>query len=75
MKKRLFSLALCLALVFSIFAAVNVTASAETYNGFEYYVWGDSAEITAYNGTDKKITFPSKFNGKTVTEIGFNAFA
>lgn len=42
---------------------------------YEYTVYGDSATITRYTGSEKELVVPSELQGKTVVYIGFNAFA
>ena len=62
--------------VSTFFADTAITASASSvYGDFTYdELASGSLSITKYSGHDTKVTIPSEINGKTVTEIGANAF-
>ena len=60
MKKRVLSILLALAMIFSLAAVTGMTASAETYGDFEYEVLNNgTVEITGYNGNSKSLDIPS----------------
>ncbi len=85
MRKKILSGILALALVLGAGAPVtekpvsglfSITASAESYNGFEYRIESNgNITITGYTGTATKITVPAKISGKSVTAIGSYAFS
>ena len=60
----------------TFFADTAITASASSvYGDFTYdELASGTISITKYSGHDTKVTIPSEINGKTVTEIGSNAF-
>ena len=83
--KKLLSLALCLVMIFSAFATLAVTASAEpnevteedeyfTEGDYTYCVLGNEAAIVDYSGEGGAIVIPSKLGEYTVKSIGCNAF-
>ena len=77
MKKKLLSVMLAVAMIFSMAAALSMTVSAETLTSgdFECYVLNDgTVEIYKYNGSAAKLDIPSTIAGKTVTIIGYEAF-
>lgn len=54
---------------------VGITASAATYQNFEYEENSDGGiTITKYTGSDTEVVIPSKIDGKAVTSIGYEAF-
>ena len=55
--------------------APAVSASAESYNGFEYVDGGGMIRITGYTGTDTVVTVPAEIDGTPVVAIGNGAFA
>ncbi len=42
---------------------------------YEYVTVSDGVQISAYRGTGGDVVIPAKLGGKTVVEIGYNAFA
>ena len=74
MKKRLLSLLLVCCAAVLLFAALPVTAQAETEGDWEYSVSSGLATITKYNGTDAVVTIPESFGLYQVASIGKNAF-
>ncbi|MGN0113841.1 MAG: leucine-rich repeat protein [Acutalibacteraceae bacterium] len=75
MKKRVVSLLLIVSLIFSMAAVTGMTASAETYDVWEYTILADNTvEVTGYSGEDVDIVIPGTIDGKTVTSIGAYAF-
>ena len=85
MKKKILSGVLALCMILGSAAALpegvfetssTITASAEaTSKGFTYEIENGKAIITEYNGTEKKVTIPSKLGGKPVVKIDDNAFS
>lgn len=76
MRKRILSLILALAMMFSLAATVSVTASAESSGDFEYSLLADGTfEVTGYLGSAISLEIPSKHNLIPVTSIGFGAFS
>ena len=73
--KRTLSLLLCLVMICSVFAGLNITASAATNGYYTYTVSNGEATIT---GVDQNITgkinVPSELGGYPVTSIGRSAF-
>ena len=74
---KVLAVALCAAMLGGSAAALtsvlpdsSITASAETYGDFEYFVGDDDTGdddaiiITEYIGSDAKVTIPSKIEGK-----------
>ena len=74
MKKRLLSLLLVCCAAVLLFAALPVTAQAETEGDWEYSVSSGVATVTKYNGTDAVVTIPDTFGLYQVTSIGNSAF-
>lgn len=75
MRKRILSLILALAMMFSLAATVSVTASAESSGDYEYELLDDGTiEITSYNGNTKTLDIPGEIDGKEVSGIGYGAF-
>lgn len=74
---KMLSFLLALALVITMASTGFVfSASAETYNDFEYEVLENGTiEITEFNGSTADLIIPSEINGKTVSSIGDYAFA
>ena len=51
-------------------------AGAQTADGWSYETKSDGTlTITGYSGTEKKVTVPATIGGKSVSEIGYAAFA
>ena len=86
--KKLLATALAFTLTFAAFSIptvendgciadkLAVSASAETYEDYEYEIMDDgNVMITAYNGDSENITIPSTIDGKEVTCIGDSALA
>ncbi len=69
--RRLFSLALTLALAVSL---LTIPALANVSGDWEYEVEDGKAIITGYTGSATEVNIPSKLDGYTVTKIGLNAF-
>ena len=75
MQKRILSLILALAVMFSLAAVTGITANAETYGDFEYELLeDDTVTITGYTGYADALEIPSEIDGKKVTSIGDVAF-
>ena len=84
MKKRLLSAALAVTMLFGSAAALpegvfsestSITASAAVSGKYEYEaIDNKTVRITKYNGEADTVIIPSKLGGKTVTEIGEEAF-
>lgn len=76
MQKRILSLVTSLFLVISLVGVLPaVTASALTYEDYEYSVLDDgTVEITGYTGSATTLSIPSIINGKKVTSFGECAF-
>lgn len=85
--KKLLATALAFTLTFAAFSIpavendsciadkLAISASAETYEDYEYEIMDDgNVMITAYNGDSENITIPSTIDGKEVTCIGDSAF-
>ena len=73
MNKRVLSIILAVAMIFSLAATISVTASAETY--FKYKELDNGTiEITGCYGSLETIEIPSTIDGKAVTSIGEDAF-
>ena len=85
--KKLLATALAFTLTFAAFSIpavendsciadkLAVSASAETYEDYEYETMDDgNVMITDYNGDSETITIPSAIDGKEVTSIGKHAF-
>ena len=80
--KKVISLTLCILLLFSVMIITPIGATpiiiteAKESGNFNYHMLSDdTAEITAYTGTDTVIEIPSTIDGYTVTSIGDSAFA
>lgn len=55
--------------------SASLTASAETFDDFEYKVLKDgTVEIHKYTGNASTLSIPSKIGGREVTNIGASAF-
>ncbi|WP_418791817.1 leucine-rich repeat protein [Phosphitispora sp. TUW77] len=76
MKKKLLSIIIVIAFMFSMIPITPITAYAAVEGDWLYTLYdGDTtAAITGYTGTDANITIPSTIAGKPVTRIGSNAF-
>ena len=78
MKKKILSVMLAVAMIFSLAATLCVTVSAETLTSgdFMYSVLDDGTiMIDKYNGSAVELDIPSTIAGKTVTVIGSGAFS
>ncbi len=72
---KITSLILSIAMIFGILACAPFTASAATYDDYEYDVTDDGyAFITKYTGNSSSVKIPSEINGYPVFGIGENAF-
>ncbi|MGN0115484.1 MAG: leucine-rich repeat domain-containing protein, partial [Acutalibacteraceae bacterium] len=78
MKKRITSIILAITLIFTIFSAVTITASAEENVVYGDYMYTDLDDgtviIDGYEGFDDDIIIPSTLKGKTVSAIGGYVF-
>ena len=73
--KKVLSLLLAVAMLFSITAGIELSAYADM-GAYEYSVLDDgTVEITFYSGSDLESDIPETINGKMVTSIGEGAFA
>ncbi len=73
--KKVLSLLLAAAMLFSITAGIELSAYADM-GAYEYSVLDDgTVEITFYSGSDLESDIPETINGKMVTSIGEGAFA
>lgn len=55
--------------------AVSKQTEVKTTENYTYRELEDgTVEVTAYTGTEEQVKIPEKFNGKSVTSIGANAF-
>ena len=81
--KKTVSLSLALIMVFGMVMIGNVFSAKvsaaepepQTEGDFTYVVLDDgTARITKYNGTETELTIPATLAGKTVSEIGKDAF-
>ena len=73
MKKKLFSIIMCLVMILTILP-IYAFAEADLSN-WTYNVLRDStAEITGYNGSDTELVFPEEIDGYTMVAIADNAF-
>lgn len=70
--KKLICTLLCALIIISIFAAMPLTAGAETQ--FTYTVENGEATITGCSGSPTEIVIPAEIDGNPVTAIGKNAF-
>lgn len=77
--KNKFSKVILLLLSISLLISCTVVSSSAKdnvgKNGLVFNVDSDSATVTGYTGTSKKVTIPETFKGKKVTEIGNYAFS
>lgn len=84
LKKKIVSLVIafglavgaCAALPAAVFPDVpSITASAQTSGAWDYELLSDSSvKLTAYHGSDSKLTVPSSIGGKKVTVLGSGLF-
>ena len=73
--KKVLSLLLAVAMLFSITAGIELSAYAATSGDYEYEILDDgTVEITLYSGSASELTIPAAINGKKVTSIGEYAF-
>lgn len=73
--KKVISLLLSIAMLFSITVGLDFSAYATTSGDFEYITLDDgTAKITKYTGSKTSVSIPSKLDGKTVTVLGYEAF-
>ena len=75
--KKFISVILSAIVLFSAFAVVNVSVSAEeSKSDFEYNVLSNNtASLTSYDGSSKSIAVPARIDGYTVTTISSDCFA
>ncbi len=66
--KKLLSLLLAAAMLFSITAGIDLFTFASTSGNYEYFVYNDIV-LLSYNGSESNITIPSTINGYKVTNI------
>lgn len=83
MKKKVLAFALAVCMAFgsasmlpqgTFVGSTAITASAASYNGFEYTVTGDTVCINSYKGTAKNVVIPAKIDGKTVDDLDGKIF-
>ena len=70
--KRILCTLLCALIISGVFAAMPLTAGAETQ--FTYTVENGEATITGCSGSPTEIVIPAEIDGNPVTAIGKNAF-
>ncbi len=74
--KKVLSLLLAVAMLFSITAGIELSAYAATSGDYEYEILDDgTVEITEYSGFAKNLAIPGTIAGKTVSSIGDLAFS
>ncbi|MDE5670401.1 MAG: leucine-rich repeat domain-containing protein [Eubacterium sp.] len=74
--KKILSLLLAAAMLFSIAAGIELSAYAATSGDYEYEILDDgTVEITEYSGSAKNLAIPGTIAGKTVSRIGDLAFS
>ena len=74
--KKVLSLLLAVAMLFSITAGIELSAYAAASGDYEYEILDDgTVEIIEYSGFAKNLTIPSTIAGKTVSSIGDMAFS
>ena len=61
-----------LSLIFTFSA--SAAGSYKTEGDFTYYISGNYAAVTAYNGTSSSVSVPSKIGSATVIQIYDKAF-
>ncbi len=75
MKKFLKNIFLLLAVIVTAMLCFAFSASAETWEDYEYELLDDgTVEITKYKGNDQNLTIPQNIAGKRVTSIYYSAF-
>ena len=75
MKKRIISMILAVALMFSLAAVTGITASAEKYGDFKYELLDDgTVGIYRYYGNDNDAVIPETIDERPVTMIMLDAF-
>ena len=73
--KKIICLMLSIFMLTSITAGLELSASAQTNDGFKYTLLDDgTVEITGYTGSEEELFIPSVIDGYTVTGIGDYAF-
>ena len=73
--KRVFSLFLCLLLIFAALPMISVPAKANyTLGSWEFSVFHEEAAIQKYYGSAEEVEVPSVLGGYPVTEIGSFTF-
>ena len=74
--KKVLSLLLAAAMLFSITAGIELSAYAAISGDYEYEILDDgTVEITEYSGFAKNLAIPGTIAGKTVSSIGDLAFS
>lgn len=75
MKRKILSIILSVAMVFSLAATLSVTVCAKTSGDFNYDENDDGTIIiTEYYGDAETLEIPSEIDGKLVTGIGYNYY-
>ena len=72
--KKIISLFIVIALIFSALPLVSVSADDDFLSNFVFNNCGEYAELQAYNGTDEIVEIPAEYEGLPVTRIWYAAF-
>ena len=73
--RRFFNLLLSIVMVVAMIPAIDVTAVAATYDGFDYEIKNNEVTIVWYAGNATELDIPGKIEGYPVTSIGAFAFS